>query len=177
MIGAVGSVYALVRTGTAEEFKQAFDPETDSADELLFRALAHRTPEDRVAMAAFLLDEGADASLLQPPNSVLNVLFGQAAHDFELEAPLVLRMLEAGADINHRTRRGETPLTQLQNLEGVRDESMVPVYDVLLAWPELDLSLPLSPKRPEGPTVRESIFAPGGYLRRRLRTMIEERDL
>lgn len=105
------------------------------------------------------------------------MLFGQLRHNFELEARLVQRLLEGGADINHRTRQGDTSITQLQNLSTADDDEMIPVYAVLLDWPKLDLTLPDAPSRPDGRTIRESVLGPSGYVHSKLREMIEQRGL
>lgn len=171
------SVFSIVHSGTVEELRRAFDPETDSVDDLLFVALARHAPVDRVALANFLLDHGADASRISDGSSVLNLLCSSPECDFELEAPLLQRLLVAGADVNHRDQYGDVPLTELQNHPVALDAEMVPFYEVLLDWPALDLSLPVNPAKPDGLNIRESVFASDGYVRRRLRTMIEERGL
>lgn len=171
------SVYAAAWTGTAQEFTTAFDPDQDDADDLLFEVLTNPVPAERVAMANFLLDLGADASHRIAPNAVLNVLCSAREHDFELEAPLMQRLLDGGADVNNRDHYGEVPISELLNHGTALDEEMVPFYRILLNSPALDLSLPVSPWKPDGATVRDSIFASRAHIRARLRAMVEERGL
>jgi hypothetical protein len=51
-----------------------------------------------------------------------------------------------------------------------------PLYEVLLDWPGLDLSLPVSPSMPDGRTARDEIMS-GAWVRKRLRAMIEAKGL
>ena len=114
------------------------------------------------------------ATLIKPP---VNVLLGQRAHDPDLEAPLLQRLLEAGASVNQQSRRGEPPFIQLLQAPKLTDRAMVGLYGVILARPDLDLdarAMPASKTNLE--TIRERIVAPGGYVRRNLRAMLEARD-
>lgn len=59
----------------------------------------------RVALATRLLDDGADVRDGHP----LHVLLGRNQHDFAAEAPLLERLLDAGADV--LVMRAEQTLT------------------------------------------------------------------
>ena len=137
------SLFDLATTGTAAEFKASFSDEDDATD-LLIPALTNAKPAERVMIAKFLLDQGADVNGDESGRSPLHVLFAQAKHSFKQKAPLVQRMLEAGADINQRERRGD---------------------------------LPISSSKPDGPSAHEAIMGGGGWVRPKLREMIEARGL
>src|SRR5690349_2352237 len=117
MVTAVGAAMQ----GTAEEFRAAYQPGTanealDPAGRtLLHVALGNNDPASRVAIAEALLDDGADATTLSGAEryTVLHILFGRLTHDFELEAPLLKRLLDAGADVNAVAADVGTPLQTL----------------------------------------------------------------
>ena len=169
------SLCLLAGSGTAAEFRAAFTA-TDDATDLLIPALTTPTAAERAKIAMFLLDQGADVNGDSEGRSPMHVLFAQQKHSFKQEAPLVQRMLEAGADINQRERRGDLPILQLVGNSSVRDDLAALLYEVLLDWPGLDLSLPVSPSRPDGRTARDEIMS-GAWVRKRLRAMIEAKGL
>ncbi|GIM62705.1 hypothetical protein Pve01_92910 [Planomonospora venezuelensis] len=136
------ALHAVLRRGTIDELDGVYKRSWVRYDyggttTLLNLALANPDPVQRVALANRLIDDGVGVDRWQP----LHVLFGRNDHDFELEAPLVQRMLEEGADVNRVVRdklRG-TPLESLAGKGKFSDRVLAPFYDVLLAWPELDL--------------------------------------
>ena len=73
--------------------------------------------------------------------NVLHVLFSGLAdeHDFELEAPLLRRLLDGGADINLRSPRFGYPLEALSWMAAT-DDDLQPFYDVVFARPDIDMS-------------------------------------
>ena len=106
-------------------------------------ALRNPSPEDRVAIASLLLDHGSDPSVVIDDDNinVLHVLFSGLAdeHDFELEAPLLRRLLDGGADINLRSPRFGYPLEALSWMAAT-DDDLQPFYDVVFARPDIDMS-------------------------------------
>ncbi|MFD2675398.1 hypothetical protein, partial [Gulosibacter bifidus] len=64
-----------------------------------------------------MLDNGVPASYVPPDPlsryNALHILFAQREHDYELEAPLLRRLLAEGADINGYAPRIGTPLLGL----------------------------------------------------------------
>lgn len=103
------SLFLLAGSGTAADFRAAFTA-TDDATDLLIPALTNPNAAERAKIAMFLLDQGADVNGDSEGRSPMHVLFAQQKHSFKQEAPLVERMLEAGADINQRERRGDLPI-------------------------------------------------------------------
>jgi hypothetical protein len=132
-----------------------------SSGTTLSGAIANREPADRVAIAMQLLDDGADPSVVNEKGdnvNVLHVLFSQRKHDFELEAPLLRRLLEGGADPNLRSPRFNTPLVMFEALPS-RGEEARPFYDPLFAHPNLDFDVVVvnSPERVT--TLRDRVLA------------------
>ena len=136
------ALHAVLRRGTIEALDAVYRPswvryDYDGTTTLLNLALANPDPVQRVALACRLIDDGVGADRWQP----LHVLFGRNDHDFELEAPLVQRMLDEGADVNRvvRDKKRGTPLEYLAGMGKFSDRDLAPFYDALLAWPALDL--------------------------------------
>ena len=111
--------------------------------DVILGALSNRNPEDRVAIGNYLLDSGADPSVVSEGDNVnaLHVFFSGLAenHDFALEAPLLKRLLDGGADINLRSPRFGRPLEALSSMAAT-DDDLQPFYDVVFARPDIDMS-------------------------------------
>lgn len=127
----------------------------------LIGAMRNRDPSSRVRVANLLLDDGASASVVTTDDKInaLHVLFEGLAdeHDFELEAPLLRRLLEGGADINLRSPRFGVPLECLAFMP-VSDEQLAPFYEVVFSWPHIDMDTVINKK---GSTIRDYLFASG----------------
>ena len=141
----------LAGRGTFEEFTahyeqgQARSWRGHEGMTLLHDAVANSDPGERVRISTLLLDDGADASALAMRErfTTLHMLFGTNDHDFEAEAPLLQRLLDAGADINHVAGgRWGTPLQTLAAKLKFSDERLGPFYDVIFSRPDLDLLKP-----------------------------------
>ena len=74
---------------------------------------------DCIRAAPFLLEKGADPTLAD--NAGDTALHGVVRHKVETMAPLLDGLLEAGADINHQNRHGQTPLIMMAYSSMVRD--------------------------------------------------------
>lgn len=133
---------------TFDQFMEGYDPSLAPAfrsagQTLLFGSVANRDIAARIAITLRLLDDGVDPSVLDADVNVLHVLFGpNKQHDAGLEAPMLRRLIECGADINQVSKRWGAPLIGLME-NGPRPESAaVPFYDVIFDQPNLDLSVP-----------------------------------
>ncbi|MFD2674290.1 hypothetical protein, partial [Gulosibacter bifidus] len=110
--------FYAVRHGTLKEYLEscAAYPNTDPK-KYFINAFTNDTPANRVAIANWMLDNGVPASYVErDPRSrynALHLLFVQREHDYELEAPLLRRLLAEGADINGYAPRIGTPLLGL----------------------------------------------------------------
>lgn len=143
----VPSLTTAARRHALDVFLDVFEPGQEawvgaSGIPLLLIALQNNDPANRVAIANYLLDVGADAAALALPEryTALHILFGQNVHNFEAEAVLLKRLLDSGADINGVAARGwGTPLQTLASKLKFSDETLTPFYDVLFARPDLDL--------------------------------------
>ncbi|SEF12119.1 hypothetical protein SAMN04489740_4187 [Arthrobacter alpinus] len=155
----------LAMAGTADEFLAAYEGSGAAPTSLLLDALSHSDAASRVVKAIRLLDDGADATVVSNGNNAINVLLGQRDHEVEGEAAVLQRLIDGGADINHPDRRGAVPLLQILRMATLNDAEMVPYYDVIFARPGLDLDRPEMPKNTSEKTVRERIFASGGFRR------------
>lgn len=156
------NVWQLAATASFDKFVQAFQAgdeatELDDGQHLLHQALTHSGLGDRVAISSFLLDHGADATALSgvgnEKNTVLHALLGRGTHDVPAEAPLLRRMIDAGADINHFSGRFRTPLLTIARQARFSDATLSPFYDVFFDQPHLDLLATAS----DGRSVNESI--------------------
>lgn len=109
-------------------------------------AFSNPDPLARVELANWMLDKGADANQTvgRDETNALHVLFSQRTLDPQLEAPLVQRLLAAGADINAHSSRSGTPLQVLQENTGLGDTELAPLYDVIFAHPGIDWDVPVS---------------------------------
>ena len=125
---------------------------------------AQPAPESRVRIATELLDDGADASYESGPGSdaregavnALHLLFDAPTHDFELEAELLERLLDGGADINLRDHQLGTPLRRLLE-NAALDDGAGPFDDVLLARQDLDFEYVVTRIGDRPVTLREII--------------------
>ncbi len=124
----------------------------------LHGALMNSGMVDRVRIANRLLDDGADASAVIRSDNVnaLHVLFaGRKKHDFVLEAPLLKRLLDGGADINLRSARSGVPLQALEDISA-DDEELAPFYDVVFERPDIDFDVIVN--RYYNRTLRDFLF-------------------
>lgn len=144
------TAFMAAQTGDYDAFASVYHPAGDDATALLFQALSNPDPVARAAIAHRLIDDGADTAAIGARATTINTLLGQVRHDVALEAPLLQRLIDGGADVNHREERGLLPVRQVVKV-GVDggDEGRRPLYEVLFAAPDLDLTLPSHPRKPE----------------------------
>lgn len=175
----VQRLHAAANGGTLDDFLAVYSPSDATADDLgtplLFDALANNDLAARVAIAHRLLDDGADAGVQQADGTTtLHVLLGKGDHDFEAEPALLERLIDGGADVNASVPRFGTPLLALARQFKFSDARLTPLYDVLLARPELD---PLAPGLDDEPvlTVVRKWAAKRADLVTRLEALLVER--
>lgn len=140
--------YSRAYSGSYEEYVENYDPRVvddyraRGRGEPLLRSISNPSPVDRVGIASFLLDQGMDASVVESGDrtNALHVLLGVRSHDFKLEAPLLERILDGGADINLRSPRFGRPLEMLCRLP-VGDADAEPFYEVFFSRPDIRLDL------------------------------------
>lgn len=174
--------YYSASDDTFDEFMSSYhaeylaDYEASTHDSVLCGSLRNRNPTDRVLIANFLLDRGADATYTAGPDNdrinVLHAFFGVRVkyRNFELEAPLLQRLLESGADINHRSPRFGFPLETLKSTPAP-DDQLAPFYDVVFARPDIDMDVVINM---HGSTMRDLLVNSGRPdLPRRAREYIE----
>jgi hypothetical protein len=139
--------YFRINKWSYEEFLEVYQPQ-DAATwrdihgrTLLHLALHNGTPAHRVRIVDRLLDDRVDASAvaLSEKINALHVLWGENRHEFALEAPLLERLLDAGADPNGLSPVWGTPLQVLAAKLKFSDAQLAPFYDVVFARPDLDL--------------------------------------
>jgi len=146
-ISAVGAAMS----GTLEDFKQFYVPgtanqPTRSGDSLVMIAVGNSAPENRFAIANYLIDDGADVTWTDPRGkySVLHVLVAQMVPKMSIatsDCDLLVRLMDEGADVNQVATKWGTVIQCLhaKTMNLLSEEALVPVYDVVFARPDLDL--------------------------------------
>ncbi|MER5701757.1 hypothetical protein ABT023_07335 [Micromonospora sp. NPDC002296] len=87
-----------------------------------------------------LLDDGADARMTSADGvNTLHAMLGNAALDSAIEAPVLRRLIDGGADVNGVAKEFGTPLQVLFVQFRYTDEMLAPFYDVLFSCGDLDL--------------------------------------
>lgn len=147
----------VAKKGTYEEFCEVFDPTKNDVTDMLFGALTNGDPEVRAKICNDMLDRGADASREEYGQNALTILLGRHRHLGEGDGALVKRLVQGGADVNFRERRGDVPVQLATQSRVEDDEQRREVYDALFGAGALDLSAPSNVHDP-GTTI-------GGWLR------------
>ena len=137
----------VAQNGTYEEFLEVYDPEANDATEMLCAGLINRDPEAREKISNDMLDRGADATVVDYGQNTLTLLL---SHDDlgDGDPALVQRLVEAGADVNYRERRGSLVLQLAIEIRVDDDEQRRPLYQALFGAEELDLDLPSNAHEP-----------------------------
>lgn len=141
--------YYAAKSASYEEFLATYDRDVDpfwtsnTGGDYLSQSLRNSDPVAKVNISSLLLDDGADPSKVYSGDNInaLHILFGGGVveHDFDLEAPLLKRLLDGGADVNLRSPRFGCPLESLSSMAATDDE-LQPFYDVVFARPDIDMS-------------------------------------
>lgn len=162
----MASLIYVAEKGTYEDFLKEYVPEDatrrSAGDRtLLFKSLANKDIKARVAITTRLLDDGADPSVESGGINALHVMFARPPHDAKLEAPMLGRLLDGGADVNLVSKRFGPPLMCLITNDTAPEVDIVPFYDVFFSRPDLDLSVP---SMRGGKSVREFVLNTGWNL-------------
>jgi len=129
----------------------AFSAEYDgnATSELLVEALGNRDAEARWEISRRLLDDGADASPVASGQSTLSILLGAHRRLGEHDGELAQRLVDAGASVNYRGRRGRLVIHLAALTRADADEDRRQLYAAFFSSPKLDLSLPVNPTIPD----------------------------
>lgn len=154
--------YYAAKDSTFAEFMDHYDRDEalnyrgSGGRTTLLGAMRNVDPAERCEIANKLLDDGADASAISQSDNVnaLHVLFGHRIvnHNLKLEAPLLKRLLEGGADINLRSPKFGLPLEAMEAIAAPESELEV-FYDVVFARPDIDLDASIG--NDQGSTLRD----------------------
>lgn len=140
------SLQSLLRTakrGSAERFFSAYDPaviaDPETGMDLLWNALLNKDGDARTAITTRLLNDGVDPGRDRRGTTAAHVLLDGNRHVPHAEAPLLLMMLDYGADVNAVDPKVGTPLETIAARFKFTDEELTPFYDVILGRSDLDL--------------------------------------
>lgn len=119
------------------------DAKGRNGGDVLLDAAGNTDPVARAAIVNRLLDDGAPPTAVhEDQTNAAEIILGAVRHDFQLEAPLIKRLLDGGVNVNKIDRKDGTLLDVVAGLPPhVSEETYWPVAEVLLARPELDLTL------------------------------------
>ena len=114
-------------------------------DELLMGSLGRNDVSDRIKLANYFLDKGADPSYVENGDGVncLHVLLGRWEHDYEREAPLLGRLLDEGANINQWGGKFGYPMEMVRYLSSLGGDRNF-FFDELFSRPGLDFGVVIS---------------------------------
>lgn len=133
--------FTAAKRGTLNDLKKAVEdyPEVNWRS-FLFWAIGNADPTSRVEIVNWMLDHGADAAQITHHGNLnaLHILFSEPKHDYSMEAKVLLRLLEGGADINLKAQKWGVPLLMLINNLNIKDNDLGPFYDVIFSWPGID---------------------------------------
>lgn len=162
----------LARTADAETFRAAYAPAhslrsdgrtdartetrgdaatdagTKARGELLHEALLNRDAFARAEIALLLLADGAPATTTREGQSALSLLLGAHRRVGDRDGEVFASLVDAGADVNFRERRGELVAHLVAKARVNSEEQRRPMYEALFGSPDLDLSLPVNLHNP-----------------------------
>lgn len=153
----MASVTYLAKKGSYEDFAEAFDPAKDDATDMLMNALTNADPDARARICNDMLDHGADAAKAEYGQNTLTILLGRHRHLGAGDAALAQRLIDGGADVNYRERRGDVPVKLAITIRTSDDEERRPLYQALFGSGKLDLDAPSNVNNP--------VNTIGGWLR------------
>jgi len=139
-------VAALFSRGTSR-FEGVYEPGLANLCEydvsLLMHVLLEETdPGARAFWVGRLLDDGADPRVgLADGYGVFHALCANKILAPDVDAGLMRRLVECGADVNQLSKREGYPLQVLITRTNVTDDFLMPIYEVFLEQPDLDVLL------------------------------------
>ena len=147
-----GAAWSAAERGSLADFLAVYEPGQATTERmpggstLLFRAMSNPDPRARVAIANQLLDDGADASVVTAPTSdsgtVLHALWSvRRERDIPAEADLLARLLDGGADVNHRSPRFGLPIIAMIQKAVIAGDDLLAIWVVVVDHSRPDLSL------------------------------------
>lgn len=157
---------ALAAKASLEEFLESYDAskvdkiKPSTGRTLLHAAVTNPDLAARVAIAERLLDDGIDATatMRDPDDTVLHLLFARPEHDWAAETPLVERLIEAGVDVDAKAG-GVTPMVIFVERGFAADPATDGLVEAILARTSVDFSALVSfegrPKKTLGEYVLE----------------------
>jgi len=157
---------ALAAKSSLAEFLESYDAsKVDKVKPSTGRTLLHAAVTNpdlaaRVAIAEQLLDDGIDATatMRDPEDTVLHLLFARPEHDWASETPLIVRLIEAGADVDAKAG-GVTPMVIFVEQGFASDPATDELVEAILSRTTVDLSTLVSfeghPKKTLGEYVLE----------------------
>lgn len=139
------ALFAAARA-TYAEFDAAYSPSDATGPDgaaLLLDAAGNNDPEARAAIVNRLLDDDAPpTATLDDGTNAVEIILGSNRHDFPVDALLIKRLFDGGVSVNKIDRADGTPLDVLAGLPPfISEETFWPAAEVILARPELDLTL------------------------------------
>lgn len=167
------------KRGTLNDFKKAIkDYPKINWGGFLFWAIGNKDLTSRVEIVNWMLDHGVDAVQITSPGNInaLHVLFNQREHDYSMEAKVLLRLLEGGADINLKAQKWGVPLLILINNLNIKDNDLGPFYDVIFSWPGIDWEAGAGKAFGKPVTLRQVVDLAGNRLPEMCRRMHEYLD-
>ena len=166
----------IAQIRTFKEFMDLYQPGDEKkfygGVSLICFALANTKPSERYAISTFLLDRGVDVRELDVEgHSTLQILLDGAEHKIEETCELCARLIELGADINHRDKKyGQVAIQYIARL-GEREEKLQGIYDLWFSQPNLDLEG--VDRAGNNPIEYARIFNDGGRREEMIRRMEE----
>ena len=128
-----------------EPFFAAYKPRDEQrrfyGRSLLMCAIANTDMTTRYTIADFLIERDA---LIGPPgpegHTPLHVLFSHTHREVARDLTIARWLIDNGVDINATDRRGTVAMCELIT-GGMSDQELAPLYDLMLAQPDLDLTI------------------------------------
>lgn len=139
------NIYLTARMKSAEEFYELYDKkylnEPYDGNTLIIYGIGNTEPDDRYNITNFLLDEGADAKVIDIyGNTLLHILLGHVEHDLERTIELCKRLIGLGVDINHKDNKNRLSIQWIINMVKYTDAELMPLYDLWFSQPDVDIN-------------------------------------